>query len=45
MPNRLEKTYEKELIALKELGYKLDPKGFEPTNIALDFEVPESNSF
>ena len=26
MPNRLEKTYDRVLIALKELGYKLDPK-------------------
>ena len=26
-------------MALKELGYQLDPKGFESTNIALDFEV------
>ena len=45
MPNRLEKTYDRVLIALKELGYKLDPKGFELTNISLDFEVAESNSF
>ena len=45
MPNRLEKTYDRVLIALKELGYKLDPKGFEPINISLDFEVSESNSF
>ena len=42
MPNRLEKTYDRVLFALKELGYKLDPKGFEPTKIALVFKVAES---
>ena len=32
MPKRLEKTYDRVLIALKELGYKLDPKVFEVSN-------------
>ena len=32
-------------MALKSLGFKKDPEGFCPTNISLDLEIAETNSF